>query len=59
MFTTARQGIIGPVSTSNQDAISASPPYADRSTGQVFPDATAMVNAYLARRGVEFFASRI
>jgi len=35
------------VSTSNQ---AASPPvYADRSTGQVFADATAMVNAYLAR----------
>jgi len=25
------------------------PVYADRATGQVFPDATAMVNAYLAR----------
>jgi Tir chaperone family protein CesT len=47
LFCTAEQGIIGPVSTSNQDA--APPVYADRSTGQVFPDATAMVNAYLAR----------
>jgi hypothetical protein len=46
------QGIIGTVSTKSQDAASqpAIPPiYADRSTGQVFVDATAMVNAYLAR----------
>jgi hypothetical protein len=34
------------VSTRNPDE---KPLYADRSTGQVFPDATAMVNAYLAR----------
>lgn len=33
--------------TRNQD--SAGPVYADRSTGQVFPDATSMVNVYLAR----------
>jgi hypothetical protein len=34
------------VSTRNQ---AASATYSDRATGQVFPDATAMVNAYLAR----------
>jgi hypothetical protein len=36
------------VSTTRPHDASA-PVYADRSTGQVFPDATAMVNAYLAR----------
>ncbi len=35
------------------DATAAAPLYADRATGQVFPDARAMVNAYLER-----FASR-
>ena len=42
---TAREGIIGVVSTNKQDA----PIYADRATGQVFTDATAMVNAYIQR----------
>jgi hypothetical protein len=45
---TAREGIIGRVSTRNQRT-SPPPVYADRATGQVFTDATAMVNAYLAR----------
>jgi hypothetical protein len=40
-----REGIIGAVSTRNHDA----PVYSDRTTGQIFSDATAMVNAYLAR----------
>src|SRR5258706_9156235 len=47
LLRTPREGIIGSVpETRNQDA---GPVYADRATGQVFPDATAMVNAYLAR----------
>jgi len=46
LFRTAREGIIGLVPNDNQDS---APTYADRATGQVFPDATAMVNAYLAR----------
>lgn len=46
LVRTAREGIIGRVSTRNQDT---TPVYADRTTGQVFSDATAMVNAYLAR----------
>ena len=36
------------MSTTRPHEVSA-PVYADRATGQVFPDATAMVNAYLAR----------
>lgn len=46
LFGTAAEGIIAGVSNSTEDA---TPLYADRSTGQVFADATAMVNAYLAR----------
>jgi len=46
MAHTARQAIIGAVSTRKDDD---KPVYADRTTGQVFPDASAMVNAYLAR----------
>jgi hypothetical protein len=51
LLGTAREGIIGSVSEPRNPASSSSqsPVYADRSTGQVFPDATAMVNAYLAR----------
>ena len=38
------------MSTRPHDASNpAGPVYADRATGQVFPDATAMVNTYLAR----------
>jgi hypothetical protein len=40
-----REGIIGFVEDRNSDA----PVYSDRATGKVFPDANAMVNAYLER----------
>ncbi len=41
---TAREGIILAVSNPKE-----SPVYSDRETGQTFPDASAMVNAYLQR----------
>src|SRR5262249_20226208 len=45
LFRTPAEGIIVRiVSTRNEASV-----FADRATGQVFPDACAMVNAYLAR----------
>jgi hypothetical protein len=46
---TVTEGIIGNVSSRQQPAEASVPVYADRASGQVFADATAMVNAYLAR----------
>jgi|GEM_PF-781260 len=40
-----RDGIMGTAMSGNIDA----PLYTDRATGQIFPNALAMVNAYLAR----------
>lgn len=45
LFRTAPEGIIATAMSRNHDA----PTYVDRTSGQVFSDAFAMVNAYLTR----------